>query len=93
MNPASRLRETQGGPDDDVIAEAAVQAYASELLLAAVDHDVLGVRGAFLAINDLDDGDRAHVLGRVDRLGAKALGALALAWDVTPAEALRQLTE
>jgi hypothetical protein len=37
MNPANRLHETRGRPDDDVIAEAAVQAYASELLLAAVD--------------------------------------------------------
>jgi hypothetical protein len=53
---------------------------------------VHGVRGAFLAINDLDDMDRSTVFARVDRLGAHALGALAIVWDVSPAEALARLT-
>jgi hypothetical protein len=76
-----------------VIAEPDVQRLATDLLLAAVDSDVIGVRGAYLAINDLDDNDRAMVLSRTDRLGALALGALAIVWDVTPTEALRRLTE
>lgn len=75
-----------------VIAEADIERLATELLLASADHDLLGVRGAFLAINDLDDADRSTVLARTDRLGAHALGALAIVWDVTPAEALRRLT-
>jgi hypothetical protein len=75
-----------------VIAEADIERLATELLLASTDLDVFGVRGAFLAINDLDDTDRSTVLARVDRLGAHALYALAIVWDVTPAEALRRLT-
>jgi hypothetical protein len=76
----------------DVIAEADIEQLATELLLASVDLDVTGVRAAFLAINDLDDETRNRVLARVDRLGAHALGALAIVWDVTPTEALRRLT-
>jgi hypothetical protein len=76
-----------------MIDEADIARLATELMLAAVDFDAIGVRGAHLAIGDLADTDRAMVLGRVDRLGAHALGALAIVWDVTPAEALRRLTE
>jgi hypothetical protein len=78
--------------DDAVIAEADIERLAVELLLASAEYDVYGVRGAFLALNDLDDSTRATVLARVDRLGAYALGALAVVWDVTPAEALARIT-
>jgi hypothetical protein len=79
--------------DADVIAEGDIERLATELLLAAADSDVIGVRGVFLAINDLDDSTRCRVFARTDRLGAHALGALAVVWDVTPSEALRRLTE
>jgi hypothetical protein len=68
-----------------------IEALAHELILAVAHFDRVGVGAAFLRVNELPDSDRDHVLARVDGLGGRALGALAIVWDVTPAEALRRL--
>ena len=73
-------------------AASTVERLARELLLAAAEADVIGVRACFLAVADLDPETRDAVLARVDGLGARCLGALAHLSGVTPAEVLDALT-
>jgi hypothetical protein len=75
-----------------VTDQADLRRLALDLLLAAADDDLLGLKGCLWVVNELSEIDRATVLARVDGMGARAVRELALIWDVTPADALRRLT-
>jgi hypothetical protein len=76
-----------------MMADADADALAHELLVAGATGDVIGIRGAILAVNDLSEDDRYAVFGAIHAPCIRALRELASVWGMSADEVVRILSE